>query len=167
MLERRTLLALLTALPLAACGFQLRGQVSLPFETVFVEGLPYSALNGQLKRGIQSSGATLAAQREAAQAVVNLLSESQERGILAVSAGGRVRELQLRYRVNFKVVDPKGREWLSPTEVVIMRDMTYDDTQILAKEGEAQTLFREMQVDAVQQVLRRIQAIRAMSEEPT
>jgi LPS-assembly lipoprotein len=64
-------------------------------------------------------------------------------------------------------VDPKGREWLSPTEVVIMRDMTYDDTQILAKEGEAQTLFREMQVDAVQQVLRRIQAIRAMSEEPT
>lgn len=163
---RRALLACFAALPLAACGFQLRGQVTLPFQTVYVDGLPYSALNGQLKRGIQSNGTAVSEKAEGAQAIVSLLNEAQERGILAVSAGGRVRELQLRYRVKFKVVDPKGRNWLEPTEIVVQRDMTYDDTQILAKEGEAQMLFREMQTDAVQQVLRRIQAIRAMSEEP-
>jgi LPS-assembly lipoprotein len=52
---------------------------------------------------------------------------------------------------------------LPVNEVLVVRDLTYDDTQILAKEGEAQMLFRDMQSDAVQQVLRRIQAIRATS----
>lgn len=166
MSSRRALLACLALLPLAACGFQLRGQVTLPFQTVYVDGLPYSTLSGQLKRSIQSNGTAVTDRADAAQAIVNLLGEAQERGILAVSAGGRVRELQLRYRVTFRVKDPKGRDWLETTEIVLQRDMTYDDTQILAKEGEAQMLFREMQSDAVQQVLRRIQAIRALSEEP-
>jgi LPS-assembly lipoprotein len=74
-----------------------------------------------------------------------------------------VRELQLRYRVSFRVATATGREWLPVNEVLVVRDLTYDDTQILAKEGEAQMLFRDMQSDAVQQVLRRIQAIRASS----
>lgn len=152
-------------LTLAACGFQLRGKVDLPFDTVFVDGQPYSKLTIQLKRGIEGASKTrLTETREGAQAIVELLGDSQERIILAVSGGGRVRELQLRYRVTFRVTDVKQREWLGKNDVVILRDMTYDDSQVLAKEGEANQLFREMQTDAVQQILRRIQAIRAASE---
>lgn len=150
---------------LAACGFQLRGKVDLPFETVFVEGPPYAKLTTQLKRGIEGASTTrLIEAREGAQAIVELLGDAQERIILAVSGGGRVRELQLRYRVTFRVTDVKQREWLSKNDVIILRDMTYDDSQVLAKEAEANQLFREMQTDAVQQILRRIQAIRAVSE---
>lgn len=150
---------------LSACGFQLRGKVELPFETVFVEGQPYAKLTMQLKRGIEGASNTrLTETREGAQAIVQLISDSQERIILAVSGGGRVRELQLRYRVTFRVTDVKQREWLAKDDVIILRDMTYDDSQVLAKEGEANQLFREMQSDAVQQILRRIQAIRAASE---
>ena len=36
------LLALLT---LTACGFQLRGKADLPFETLYVEGMDYSAIS--------------------------------------------------------------------------------------------------------------------------
>lgn len=152
-------------LGLAACGFQLRGKVDLPFETVFVEGQPYAKLTTQLKRGIEGASNTrLTETPDGAQAIVQLLGDAQERIILAVSGGGRVRELQLRYRVTFRVTDVKQREWLTKNDVVILRDMTYDDSQVLAKEGEANQLFREMQADAVQQILRRIQAIRAASE---
>lgn len=162
----RTGLVLALALALGACGFKLRGAVDLPFETVYVEGMEYSPFTGALKRGMASgSRARVTDSAKDAQAVVNLLGESQDRTILAVSGGGRVRELQLRYRVSFRVHDNRGRNWLAPTEVVILRDMTYDDSQVLAKEGEAQTLFKEMQSDAVQQVLRRIQAIQAASVE--
>ncbi|MBI1395732.1 MAG: hypothetical protein GC151_07105 [Betaproteobacteria bacterium] len=165
--RRRTFLTALGPLALGACGFQLRGQVSLPFQSVFVAGLPYSPFTSQLKRGIAAIGGTKLADRPAdAQAVITLLNENQDRAILTVSAGGRVREQQLRYRVQFRVDGPKGHSWLAPSEVTILRDMTYDDTQVLAKEGEAQTLFREMQSDAVRQVLRRIQAIQAFSVEP-
>lgn len=151
---------------LSACGFQLRGKVDLPFETVYVSAPEYSAFAAQLKRGIEGGSHTrLATTRESAQAVVTLMGEAQERTILAVSGGGRVREQQLRYRATFKVTDARGETWLPQNEVIILRDMTYDDAQVLAKEAEAQLLFREMQDDAVQQMLRRIQAIRATSEE--
>ena len=154
----------LVLLALTSCGFQLRGKVDLPFETVYVEGMDYSAFNGQLKRAIQSSSSTrLVNGIGEAQAILTLQGESQERQILAVSGGGRVREFQLRYRVTFRVHDGKGKQWLKSSEVVLLRDLTYDDTAILAKEAEATLLFQNMQIDAVAQVLRRVQAIRPAS----
>jgi LPS-assembly lipoprotein len=62
--------------------------------------------------------------------------------------------------VAFRVHDGKGKEWLARDEVVLQRDLSYDDTQILAKEAEAVLLFKDMQNDAVLQVLRRVQAVR-------
>ncbi len=164
-LARRTaILVAITAVLTASCGFQLRGRADLPFETIFVEGMDYSPFTGQLRRAIETASSTrLLNSVEGAQAVLTLLGESQERTILALSGGGRVREFQLRYRVSFRVHDGKGKEWLPIDEVILRRDLTYDDTQVLAKEAEAQLLFKDMQSDAVNQVLRRIQAIRAAS----
>jgi LPS-assembly lipoprotein len=162
--RRRLVGALALAGALAGCGFQLRGRAALPFDTLYVSGLDYSPFTGQLKRAIETGSDTKLADTEgAAQAVLELQNESQERAILAVSGGGRVREFQLRYRVNFRVHDGKGRDWLPTSEVLLRRDLTYDDTQILAKEAEALMLFKDMQSDAVQQVLRRIQSIRPAS----
>lgn len=159
---RAAAMALVVTLMLAACGFQLRGRTDLPFETIYVEGMDYSPFTGQLRRAIETASSTrLAENATDAQAILTLIGESQERAILALSGGGRVREFQLRYRVSFRVHDGKGREWLPADEVILRRDLTYDDTQVLAKEAEAQLLFRDMQADAVNQVLRRIQAIRA------
>ena len=162
--RRRLVLGVLVAALPWGCGFQLRGRMDLPFETMYVEGMTYSVFASQLKRNIAAAGSTRLVDEPAeAAAVVYLMGDAQERGILAVSGAGRVRELQLRYRVSFRVATTAGREWLPVNEVLVVRDLTYDDTQILAKEGEAQMLFRDMQSDAVQQVLRRIQAIRASS----
>jgi len=162
---RRTAILLVAAsILMASCGFQLRGRTDLPFETIYVEGMDYSPFTGQLRRAIETASSTrLAENATDAQAILTLIGESQERSILALSGGGRVREFQLRYRVSFRVHDGKGREWLPADEVILRRDLTYDDTQVLAKEAEAQLLFRDMQADAVNQVLRRIQAIRAAS----
>lgn len=162
--RRAAILAMLAAALTSSCGFQLRGRSDLPFDTLYVEGMDYSAFTGQLRRTIQTGSNTRLTENPAgAQAILTLMGESQERTILALSSGGTVREFQLRYRVSFRVHDGKGREWLPVGEVVLRRDLTYDDTQVLAKEAEAQTLFRDMQSDAVNQVLRRIQAIRATS----
>jgi LPS-assembly lipoprotein len=43
-----------------------------------------------------------------------------------------------------------------PSVVQLQRDVTYDDSAILAKEAEEQLLFRDMQSDMVQQVMRRL-----------
>jgi LPS-assembly lipoprotein len=71
-----------------------------------------------------------------------------------------VREYRLIYRVGFRVGDGKGGDFVPPSTVTLTRDVTYDDAVALAKETEEQQLYRDMQADMVQQIMRRIAAAR-------
>ena len=78
--------------------------------------------------------------------------------MLSLTGTGKVREFQLRYRVGFRVHDGKGGEFVPQSTIQLTRDVTFNDTEILAKEQEEQILFRDMQTDMVQQILRRLAA---------
>ena len=93
-----------------------------------------------------------------AEATLTILSEIRDRLILSLGGQGRVREYQLRYRIAFKVHDLKGREYVAPTEIVLARDISFSDDRVLAKEQEEVLLYRDMQNDMVQQLLRRMAA---------
>lgn len=147
----------LVAMALSACGFQLRGQAAIPFQTVHVEAPGFSAFANDLERAIRSGGKTrIVASRDQAEAVVQIVGESQEKHILSLSSGGRVREFELRYRIAYRLTDRAGVDLALPGEIVLRRDMTYDDTLVLAKESEELLLFRDMKTDAVRQMLRRL-----------
>jgi LPS-assembly lipoprotein len=155
----RILAIVLLGLLTAACGFQLRGQATLPFETLYVDIPDVSPLGTELKRNIVAGTHTkLARDRTEAQAILSVLSEERGKTILSFDTGGRVREFQLRYVLNFRVHDAKGRDYLPRSEIRITRDISFNDTQVLAKESEELLLFRDMQGDMVQQVLRRLAA---------
>ncbi|HRO58590.1 MAG TPA: LPS assembly lipoprotein LptE, partial [Burkholderiaceae bacterium] len=77
----------------------------------------------------------------------------------AFSSTGRAREYQLRLRFVFRVVGAKGEVLLPPTELVLSRDITSSDVEIVAKQQEEELLYREMEADLVQQLLRRLGAI--------
>lgn len=159
---RRTAVLVLAAaalLFLSSCGFRLRGEASLPFETIHVQGAPTSPFTIQLKRSIASgTKARLADTPKEAQVVLQILNERQEKEILALSGGGRVREYYLRYRVTYRLTDSKlATEYIAPTEIVLRRELTYSDAEALAKESEEMLLFRDMQTDAARQLLFRLQ----------
>jgi LPS-assembly lipoprotein len=157
---RRSLLAAGFAAPLlSACGFRLRGAQTLPFDTVFL-GFPVnSTLGAELARNIRAgSNARVVEERKDAQAVFEVLGEFREREVLAVNAQGRTREYQLRLRLAFRVHDGKGGEFLPATTVGVQRDIAFNEAQVLAREAEETQLFRDMQRDVVQQVLRRLAA---------
>src|SRR5688500_18022133 len=88
-----TLIILATAaLLLASCGFHLRGAVSLPFETLYVDAPQASLFANQLRRMIGTGSQTRVADTQgSADATLQLLSELREKEILSLSAGGRVR----------------------------------------------------------------------------
>jgi len=152
---------LVIAMTLSACGFQLRGQAAIPFQTVRVEAPGFSAFANDLERAIRSgSKARIVDSRDQADAVVQILGESQEKHILSLSSAGKVREFQLRYRIAYRLTDRAGTDLALPGEIFLRRDMTYDDTEVLAKESEEQLLFRDMKTDAVQQMLRRLSVAR-------
>jgi LPS-assembly lipoprotein len=68
-----------------------------------------------------------------------------------------VREYALFQRFTFSVTDAKGVV-IPPTAITLRRVITYDENQELAKQAEEALLYRDMQSDLVQQILRRLAA---------
>lgn len=161
---RIAFVALLAMLVLSACGFRLRGtgpQPELPFKTLFVSVAETSPIGVQLRRNLDvMSNIQIVTDRKLADAALEVLNEGRDKQVLSLNSQGRVREYTLLYRLNFRVVDKEGRPLLAPTELVIRRIQSFNENQVLAKEAEEATLFREMQSDLVQQVLRRVSAIK-------
>ena len=147
-----------TAALLAGCGFQLRGQASLPFETFYIPGSTPLAV--ELRRNITAASKTrLVDSPEKAQAVLAFTDEARDKTILTFTSAGKVNEFRLRYRVAFRVTDSKAAQVFLPTsEIQLTRDMSFNDAQVIAKEAEEQLLFRDMQTDMVQQIMRRLVA---------
>jgi LPS-assembly lipoprotein len=154
----RAALAMLAAILVAGCGFQLRGSSNLPFQTIYVPGSS-GGVALDLKRAIESSSNTRVVDTpKDAQAVFQLIGAQQEKEILSLTGAGRVREYRLRYRVTYRVHDTKGHDLIPSTTLRQVRDVTFNDSAVLAKETEDQLLYRDMQNDMVQQILRQLAA---------
>ena len=177
LLGRRAVLALGITVLLSACGFHLRGSngsFMLPFATMYI-GLPdTSPLAIDLKRYIRAIGSTeVVNTRDGADAVLDVLGDPERnrtKTILSLNSSGRVSEYQLGYSINFRVLDKAGNQLLAPTTISLVRPITYNDSQVLAKESEEAQLYRDMRNDLVQQIMRRLAAIKpvlpAMSVAP-
>jgi LPS-assembly lipoprotein len=153
----RVIAILAIAAALSSCGFQLRGQAAIPFKTVFIETSGYSLFANDLERAIRAGSDTkVVRNREEAEAILKIIGESQEKRILSLSVGGKVREFELRYAVTYRVVDRANLDLATPGTIQLHRDLTYDDTEVLAKESEEILLYKDMKADAVQQMLRRL-----------
>ena len=154
----------LLCLLLAACGFQLRGTADVPFQTIYLPPVT-GGIGLELKRNIQAgTRAKLVDSAKQAEAVFEFTQETREKEILSLTGTGRVREFQLRYRVGFRVHDGKGRDFVPTNVVTLVRDISFNDTDVLAKETEEQLLYRDMQSDMVQQILRRLAAAKPAAQ---
>lgn len=152
---------LVLALWLSGCGFHLRSKADLPFATLYVATVSYSPFAEDVKRAIRAgSSVQVVDQAQQAQATLSILAVSKEKLILSLSGGGKVREYQLRYKVAYRLQDASGKDLMASGEISLKRDLIYDDNQVLAKESEEVLLYRDMQGDAVQQLLRRLAAVR-------
>lgn len=159
----RAMLAVLAACAMlvASCGFQLRGQATYAFKSVFVNAPAYPQFALELRRSLAGSGsASVAETVEGAQVIVDVTQVADDKQVLSLTPGGRAQEYALSKSVTFRVRDPEGREWLKLDAIVIRRSYSYDDTERLAREIQEQRLFRDMQADAVHQIVRRLQSAR-------
>jgi len=159
--NRRHFIAAAGALALAGCGFELRRAPELHFRSIALNGFaPRSPLAEELRQNINASQTTLVVESLAqAQVVLDAITDARERGVVASTAAGQVRELQLRTRFVFKLRSASGRELIPSTELLLSRDMSYSESVALAKEQEEALLFRIMQSDIVSQVMRRLAAV--------
>lgn len=156
---KHVLLALLCATLLSACGFKLRGAVDLPYESIYISLPESDTLRAKLIRNIRAGSKTNVTDSAInSQATFAITGDYLTKDILSLNSAGRVREYQLVRTLNFRVADAAGRELIPPGQIIVRRDITFDDSQVLAKEAEEQLLKRDMEDDLVQQILRRLAA---------
>ena len=149
----------LLVLCLGACGFTLRGTQQLPFATIYLNFPPNSPLGTELARNIRAGTSTqIETDATKAAAALDLIGENRDRQVLTLDAQGRAIEYTLRDRLRFRLRDAQGREVIEPTELQVQRQISYNDSQRLSKETEEAMLYRDMQTDLVQQLLRRVAA---------
>jgi LPS-assembly lipoprotein len=163
-MRRRALLSLAaTTTLLAGCGFQLRQAPQFAFKSIYIGGTPSAAFSKELRRTIASSdGVSVVEAPTAAQVVLDVLSEQREKIVVGLNASGQVREFELRIRVRFKLRTPDGKELIPDAEIVRQQDISYNESAALAKESEEQLLYRSMQTDIVQQLMRRMAAVKSI-----
>ena len=158
----RIVLLFAFAASLSACGFQLRGssdQYSMPFKSIYLAIDESSALGTELRRNLRAGDkVNVVADPAKAETRFDVLSENRGKAILSLNSQGRVREYLLTYTLVFTVRDAGGAELLGPTEISLKRALTFNESQVLAKEQEEAYLYRDMQTDLVQQILRRLAA---------
>ena len=161
------MLASTVAVGLSACGFALRKAPNFAFKTLFSPLAESSALGVELKRSLESGGKVVVLtdvrQINEADVVLDVLAEQREKTVVGLNAAGQVREFQLRIRFKFRLRTPQGKELIPESEILQQRDISFNESAVLAKEAEEGLLYRDMQSDIVQQIMRRLAAVQAVN----
>ena len=174
----RSVLALAVGVGLSACGFQLRSSQPMAFESAQLTGFAgNSPMAKELARALDASGvrvvdSTLAATQAASAAgnggtavpithiVIDGMRDKRNMVVSTTTAYGQVRTFTVRSSLRFEVRRADGSILLPPTDIGLSRDLSYNETNALAKDEETAAMQRAMQSDIVAQVMRRLAAIR-------
>jgi LPS-assembly lipoprotein len=147
-----TLLCLL----LASCGFQLRGEgaATTGLKSIHVPG---TGVAQEIRRSLASTSTKVLQTAKDAEAVLRVLSENREKTVQTVTGAGRVYEFQLTLIVRYELTVP-GRDApvIPPSEAIARRLITYSEAAPIAKENEEQLLFRDMQLELADRILRQV-----------
>jgi LPS-assembly lipoprotein len=156
----KIILCAATALALAGCGFKLRGPTPMSFSKLYTNFADASLVGSDFRRMLRAQDSVeIVAKPEQGELRLMVLQDIREREIVGYSATGRPREYQLRQKLRYKLLDSKADPIGNEVEIVIRRDISTSDALINAKLQEEEQLYREMQGDLVQQLIRRLGAV--------
>jgi LPS-assembly lipoprotein len=165
-MSRRSFLALLGgAAALSACGFQLRGQQDYAFKRLAISGGPPQMV-ARLERMVQGGSDTVIVKSNEKPDATLSLSESQGLRTLSLNAQGVVQEYELVYSVSYSLIGADGTLLIPSSAIALNRSMTYSDQYALAKSAESTLLYNDMRNDAVDQLTRRLAAVRSLHPAP-
>lgn len=157
----------------SGCGFKLRQGYDMAFKTIQLTGFAgNSPMAAELARALEASGvqvvdSTLAATQAASSATVpsshivfEALLDKRDMVVSTTTAYGQIRDITVRSTLRFVVKRGDGSTLVPTADISLARELTYNEKDALAKQDEIAALHRAMQSDLVNQLLRRLSAIR-------
>jgi LPS-assembly lipoprotein len=149
------------ALLLGACGFHLQGRQPMPaaFAYTYVETKDEQTDFVQdLRKALIASGVKVIRTKGSAGAVIDVHEDELSERVLSVSARNIPTEYELTYKVKFSVTNGE-KTLIDNEEIAATRDLSFDETQLLAKEREQEILREALARDLVALVMRRLAAL--------
>ncbi|MCD6026221.1 MAG: rlpB [Solimicrobium sp.] len=159
-LLRQFVMVLASLSLMTACGFHLRGVTEFPFEAIYVNGSETTPLGLALRRNLKAQQHTKLTSEASADVILDILSERPEKVVLSLTVQGFVRESALNSFLTYQVRSRDGGIVVPPTTIVVHRVITYNENVVLSKEVEEAALFKDMQADLVQQIIRRLSMLK-------
>jgi len=158
----RLLPLIIVCLALSACGFQLRGEASLPQamnDTWLDTPDDNTAFVRELSLLLRANGVSISSTQQPGAAQLRILSERMRRDALTISGRARVREFVLGFEVDFELRDPDGEVLIERETLRMSRDYSFDEQEILAATREEEFLRDEMRRSMAARMLRRLEAL--------
>jgi LPS-assembly lipoprotein len=162
----RVLLGLMTLL-LAGCGFKMQGVTPMPFDSLAITIPQNTQFGADVRRAIRAASPGIVIIEPSAiqpsvktvpQARLEQVSEVRNSRIVSLNARGKPEEFELTLVYTFRLVNAKNQIILPDTTLSAARAMPFDERVVQAKEGEAVTLYRDMQKSLVARMMRRLTA---------
>ena len=153
------LLLVIIAVVVSACGFRPRGHLELPadFREVYVQGS--DPIRDELEFFLTGGGANLTENRDDADAVIKVSSESFNRRVSAVDPfTGKEREFEIVYVVEFSVRLKDKTMLVAPQSIKMRRSYIFDETAAIGSNREERIIREEMRRDAALSIVRRTEA---------
>jgi LPS-assembly lipoprotein len=158
-LNLRACFFLLLISGLISCGFHLRGATDVSFNSIFIQGNTL-VISKNLVKSLNSNGVKVLPSAEGAEMLLETLGEESEKRILSLAGSGKVNEFELFYRVHYRTKLAGSELWSIPQTVEARRDFTYNDANLLAKQGEEKRLNESMQQDVLSNLMRRLSSLK-------
>jgi LPS-assembly lipoprotein len=150
------------AVVLVGCGtsgFHLRGAQEIVYKRIALSGFAdRSTMADAIKHALPET-TTITPNLRDAEIIVEALVDTRETTVEASTAFAQVRELRLHCLLRYRVLRPDGTELLKPSDFERFRDLTYNESDALAKDTELNVLYRDMQSDIAVQLMRILAAI--------
>jgi LPS-assembly lipoprotein len=120
----------------------------------------------RLKRMIEGGSNTVIVTTQQQADAVLTLHESRGQGVLSLNSAGVVEEYELTNIVAYQLTAADGTVLLPSSRISLNRSLTYSDQFALAKAQESDLLYRDMENDTVDQLIRRLAVVRTLTPRP-
>jgi LPS-assembly lipoprotein len=147
---------------LSACGFRLAGSDPLP--AILAQPYlslkdPYTDFSREFEHRLKSAGASLQGVRANSTAAIEVTKDLVEQRTLSVSAQNIPTEYELTYTVTF-AVHGTDKELLAPQTISLSKDYSFQESELLAKQHEADILRQQMARDLATIAMRRLTSLK-------
>ena len=152
---------------LSSCGWRLRGKIDLPYKTILISGNLTQELRDDLDMMFRVNDIQIVKLAKDAELVLEIISEQNARQVLSYNGAGQSTAYRIISRVVFRAFDPNGIELIPESDIYLTRDIDFNQSNIQAFDQQVADFVKNMRMDIVSQLMRRLASIKKLPAKQT